>query len=209
MYHCTFIWAIRNWFSWRDSCVKVNCGLQTSHHQAWKMVDPDSGGTQPKNLAAWWTWRGEGSPSSKIILGHLSESQLTSFDTQFREQYSLKQKFRSQLGEITYDFQATVTGIYGPFFCTRQNTLRYHDYRLPSSLSKVCETSNQNGSNDRSKNVQNHIETRNSIRLKTLINRNLWFKSPIIVSLTKLQARGLTVWAPETFFAYAEDLSQK
>ena len=45
-------------------------------------------------------------------------------------------------------------------------------------------------SNEHRENVQKDTrlgldaETRNSIRVKTLINHNLWFKSPIIVSLT-------------------------
>ena len=76
----TFICSIFCWFSFLESRVKSRFGLYTSHHQAWNIVEPDSGGIQPKNFDFRFV-RGDGSESSAIIFSQSESDIRNSFET--------------------------------------------------------------------------------------------------------------------------------
>ena len=76
----TFIWSIFSWFWFLESLVKSRFGLYTSHHQAWNIVEPDSGGMHPKNFDLRLV-RGDGSESSAIIFNQSESDIRNSFET--------------------------------------------------------------------------------------------------------------------------------
>ena len=62
----TDIKSIFSSISARDLDVKSRFGLYTSHHHAWKIVEPDSGGMHPKNFVFFFVF-GDGSSESAMI----------------------------------------------------------------------------------------------------------------------------------------------
>ena len=95
--------------------------------------------------------------------------------------------------KITYDFRNDANGQLWPFFgCSSLNTISCEACVLLAKCefcvvqqACLCYVSNEHKENvQKDTRLGLDAETRNSIRVKTLINHNLCFKSPIIVSLT-------------------------